>query len=64
MNHKTDPLNKSTVCGKDALVYGMLGEKAAIWNYVKTFVWRGDCKRKLCILFDKLEPFLEGLEDG
>ena len=34
MNHKTDPLNASVVCGKDALVYGMLGEKAAIWNYI------------------------------
>ena len=64
MNHKTDPLNASVVCGKDALVYGMLGEKAAIWNYIPN-LWSGEAtvSESYAYCFDKLEPFLDGLED-
>ena len=65
MNHKTDPLNASVVCGKDALVYGMLGEKAAIWNYIPN-LWSGEAtvSESYAYCFDKLEPFLGGLEDA
>ena len=41
MNHKTDPLNASVVCGKDALVYGMLGGGYGL--HPKSLVGRSNC---------------------
>ena len=63
MNHKNDPLfNAQTINASDALTYGVLGEKACIYNYLNVLN-----KKDISVLetyaycLDKLLPYTEGL---
>ena len=43
----------------------MLGEKAAIWNYTPNLLsGEATVSESYACCFDKLEPFLDGLEDA